>query len=371
MKERLSLEEQARLTAGAAMWSTPALPDAGVPALSLADGPMGVASQSVDERDVSLLMPCGTALAASWDTELAREVGGVVASECRRRQVQAILGPNLNLPRSPLAGRAFETYSEEPLLSAVIGAAWIAGVQGGGVSAVAKHLVANDSETQRHSMNSVVDQRTLREVYLRPFEYAARAGVGGMLLAYNSLNGTPCVEHAALMDIVRTDWTWSGVLMSDWFGTRDGARSLNAGLDLEMPGPARQMGEGAAALVEEGKVPASRVAAAAEHVRAWAQHWASTPAGPSPDSQDVLVRAAAAGFVLLNTNGVLPLRSGPRPGGHRSERQRAVLPGRDLRPDCPGRRCSYAPGGAARHLQGCTSPARRRAVLPAAAPHGP
>ncbi|GHF45310.1 glycosyl hydrolase [Deinococcus metalli] len=301
------MEEQARLTAGAGIWSTPAIPEAGVPGLSLADGPMGVASQSIDERDVSLLMPCGTALAASWDTALAREVGTVVAAECRRRHVQAILGPNLNLPRSPLAGRAFETYSEEPLLSALIGAAWIAGVQGGGVSAVAKHLVANDSETQRHSMNSVVDQRALREVYLRPFEYAARAGVGGLLLAYNRMNGLPCVEHADLMGIVRNEWRWPGVLMSDWFGTHDGARSLNAGLDLEMPGPARHMGERAAALVGAGEVPARRVAEAADRLQTWARRWTDTAPGPAADAQDVLVRAAAAGFVLLSNDGLLPL----------------------------------------------------------------
>jgi len=220
------------------MWSTAALPDVDVPALNLADGPMGVASTSIDERDVSLLMPCGTALAASWDTALAREVGAVVAGECRRRNVHAILGPNLNLPRSPLAGRAFETYSEEPLLTAMIGAAWTMGVQGGGVSAVAKHLVANDSETRRHTMNAVLDERTLREVYLRPFEYAARAGVGGLLLAYNRLNGPPCVESAPLMTLVRDEWHYAGVLMSDWFGTHDGARtSARPGPGDARPGP--------------------------------------------------------------------------------------------------------------------------------------
>jgi len=303
----LSLDEAARLTSGAQMWATAALPGAGVPAMHMADGPMGMASIRVDERDVALLMPCGTALAASWDLDLARRVGALVGSECTRLGRQAVLGPNLNLPRSPLAGRAFETYSEDPLLSAELGAVWIQGVQAGGVSAVAKHVVGNDSETQRHRMNSVMDERTLREVYLRPFERAAQVGVGGMLMAYNRLNGVPCAEQAEVIGVLRGELGWRGVLMSDWFGVQDGARSLRAGLDLEMPGPGRQMGAGAAALVEAGEVEAGRVEQAARSVATWAARW-QTPAPAVQDARELLIEAAAASFVLLdNRRGVLPL----------------------------------------------------------------
>ncbi|MFC4455418.1 beta-glucosidase [Deinococcus sonorensis] len=302
-----TLEEAARLTAGAEMWASAALPHQGVPALHMADGPMGMASVRVDERDVALLMPCGTALAASWDVDLAGRIGALVASECTRLGRQAVLGPNLNLPRSPLAGRAFETYSEDPLLSGEIGAAWIGGVQAGGVSAVAKHVVGNDSETQRHRMNSVMDVRTLREVYLRPFERAARAGVGGMLMAYNRLNGVPCAEQTQVIRLLRNELHFTGVLMSDWFGVQNGAKSLQAGLDLEMPGPGRQMGEHAAQLARSGEVSEARVQAAARSVAAWATAW-QTPVPAAQDAAELLTEAAAASFVLLkNDRGVLPL----------------------------------------------------------------
>ncbi|BDP43596.1 beta-glucosidase (plasmid) [Deinococcus aetherius] len=305
-----TLDEAATLTAGADLWSTPALPGRGVPPVRMVDGPMGVASPHIDERDVSLLMPCGTALAASWDTDLARRVGEVLAGECHRRGVQALLGPNLNLPRSPLAGRAFETYSEDPFLTGAIGAAWISGLQAHGVSAVAKHVVGNDSETQRHTMNSVMDGRTLREVYLRPFEMAAGAGVWAMMMAYNRCNGVTCSEQAHVMGILRGDFGWDGVLMSDWFGTHDGARSLNAGLDLEMPGPPRQMGPRVAELVAQGQVPGERVAEAARRVAGWARQVDRSPGRVEVEAHAVLTEAAAAGFVLLRNEGaVLPLRA--------------------------------------------------------------
>lgn len=306
----LSLNEQALLTAGQDMWSTPAIEERGVPSVRMVDGPMGVASPHIDERDVSLLMPCGTALAASWDTDLARRVGEVLAGECHRRGVQALMGPNLNLPRSPLAGRAFETYSEDPFLTGSIGAAWISGLQAHGVSAVAKHVVGNDSETQRHTMNSVMDERTLREVYLRPFEMAAGAGVWAMMMAYNRVNAVTCSEQAHVMGILRGDFGWNGVLMSDWFGTHDGTRSLNAGLDLEMPGKPRHLGPRVAELVEQGLVPGERVAEAAGRIVTWARQVDRSPRPVEVEAHAVLTEAAAAGFVLLKNEGaILPLRA--------------------------------------------------------------
>lgn len=142
-----TFEEQCALTAGASMWASGAVPEAAIPAFTMADGPMGIASGRVDERDVSLLSPCPTALGASWDVETVRKVGRVVGSDAVARGIDAVLAPNLNLARSPLAGRAFEYLSECPLLTGVMGAAWIAGLQSSGTGAIAKHLVCNDSET--------------------------------------------------------------------------------------------------------------------------------------------------------------------------------------------------------------------------------
>ena len=226
----LSFEQACALTAGAAMWKSVAVPEAGIPSFTMGDGPMGIASGNVDERDVSLLSPCATALGASWDVEVARKVGSVVGSDAVARGIDAVLAPNLNLARSPLAGRAFEYFSEDPLLAGVLGAAWIAGLQSTGTGAVPKHLVCNDSETGRDYVNVRVDERTLREVYLLPFELAAEAGCAGMLAAYNKVNGNWCSESAhVLTDIVKGEWGFDKLIMSDWFGTHSSDGTINAG----------------------------------------------------------------------------------------------------------------------------------------------
>lgn len=307
----LTLDEMAALTAGASMWSTAAIPRAGIPALAMADGPMGVAGPRVDERDVSLLTPAPVALGASWDRDLVQRVGRLVGGEAIRRKVDLMLAPNLNLARSPLAGRAFEYFSEDPLLCGRLGAAWVQGCQSVGTGAVAKHLVCNDSETARDSMNAVVDERTLREVYLAPFEMAAQAGCAGMLTAYNKVNGAWCAEAGKVVrDVAKGEWKFDGVFMSDWFGTHSTAPSLNGGLDLEMPGPARFLGAKSAGAVAEGQVDPARVRDAAERVARTAQRFGNEKGAPLPagDAGALLVEAAAAGFTLVrNENAILPL----------------------------------------------------------------
>ncbi|MBY0392135.1 MAG: beta-glucosidase, partial [Novosphingobium sp.] len=146
---RLTLDQAALLTAGASMWATPAVPEAAIPAFTMSDGPMGIASGLVDERDVARLSPCATALGASWDIDLARRIGTLVGQEAVGRGIDMVLAPNINLARSPLAGRAFEYFSEDPLLAGILGAAWIGGLQSTGTGSCAKHLVCNDSETSR------------------------------------------------------------------------------------------------------------------------------------------------------------------------------------------------------------------------------
>ncbi|SFU54451.1 glycoside hydrolase family 3 protein [Pseudoduganella namucuonensis] len=311
MTRELTLDEMAMLTAGASMWATAAVPEAGIPPLHMADGPMGVAGARIDERDVSLLTPSPVALGASWDTALAQRVGRLVGGEAIRHGVDLMLAPNLNLARSPLAGRAFEYYSEDPLLCGALGASWIRGCQSVGTGAIAKHLVCNDSETARDQMNAVVDERTLREVYLLPFEMAAGADCAGMLTAYNKVNGDWCAEAAPVIRrVAKDEWNFPGVFMSDWFGTHSTAGSLAGGLDLEMPGPARHLGARSAAAVERGEVPLERLRDAAERVATAARRFGAGKGAPMPDGEAaaLLTEAAAAGFTLVrNEDAMLPL----------------------------------------------------------------
>jgi beta-glucosidase len=307
-------DEQAALTAGAAMWCTLAIPEAGIPACTMADGPMGVASGRVDERDVSILTPCPTALGASWDAALVARIGALVGGEAVERGIDLILAPNINLARSPLAGRAFEYFSEDPWLTGLLGAAWIRGLQSTGTGAVAKHLVCNDSETDRDRMNAVVDERTLREVYLLPFELAAQAGCAGLLTAYNRVNGAWCAESRhVITDICKQEWGFSGACISDWFGTHSTQGSLAGGLDLEMPGPARFLGAKSAAAIESGAVAPARVRDAAARVAATARRFTGekTQHYSPVQAERLLLEASAAGFTLLkNDQDLLPLSPG-------------------------------------------------------------
>ncbi|MET0372665.1 MAG: glycoside hydrolase family 3 N-terminal domain-containing protein, partial [Rhizorhabdus sp.] len=311
---RLSFDEACALTAGAAMWASVAVPEAGIPSFTMGDGPMGVASGNVDQRDVSFLTPCPTALGASWDLETARRVATVVGSDAVARGVDAVLAPNLNLARSPLAGRAFEYFSEDPLLAGTLGAAWIGGLQATGTGAVAKHLVCNDSETERDRVDVRIDERTLREVYLLPFELAVEAGCAGLLAAYNKVNGRWCSEQEAILTgIVKREWGFPNLVMSDWFGTHSTEGTIGSGLDLEMPGPARFCGAKVADAVRAGALPQERVEDAARRVATTARKVTGTKSPPLPaaEAEAILEDTAAEGFVLLRNEGaLLPLAPG-------------------------------------------------------------
>lgn len=323
--DRARVRSLARLTAGADIWTT--LPDAdlGVPALRMSDGPNGVRGTTWDERAASRCTPCGTALAATWDETLVGRIGRLVGREALRQQVQVVLGPTLNVPRSPLGGRGFESYSEDPLLSGRVAAAWIGGVQSQGVAACPKHFVANDSETGRTRVNCVVDERALREIYLVPFEHAVRAGAWALMAAYNRVNGIHATEHPGLLrDLLKDEWRWDGVVVSDWSGAHDTVACALAGLDLEMPGPGRVLGEPLADAVLAGLVPVAVLQDAVDRLRRLAARVApslssatATPPAEAPSATlygagaaalELLVEAAAAGFVLLKNEGdVLPL----------------------------------------------------------------
>lgn len=312
----LSIGVKARLVAGTGHYTTTGLGSIGLEPMRLADGGNGIGGFQFDERAHALCLPCGSAQAASWEPELATALGRLVGIEARRLGVDVVLAPMINIPRSPLGGRAFECYGEDPLLAGSMAAAWIRGVQSAGVAATPKHFIGNDAERARARVDCQIDERALREIYLLPFELAARAGAWAVMAAYNRVNGTPSSEHEHLLTrILKDEWRWDGLVMSDWLGARDTVACAIGGTDLEMPGPPRVYGEPLAAAVSQGRVSeqrlddmARRLLRLADRVgRLGAADRRSEPAPPQ-HAGGLLRDAAAAAFVLLrNEGGALPL----------------------------------------------------------------
>jgi beta-glucosidase len=248
---RLTLEQKVQLLTGADFWALYDQPAAGLRRLVLSDGPAGVRGESWDERDTSANVPSATALAATWDTGRVAAVGALLAREARRKGVDVLLAPTVNLHRTPYAGRSFECFSEDPLLTAQLGAAYVRGLQRCGVGATVKHFVGNDSETQRMTVDVHIDDRTLRELYLAPFEVIVRdAGAWAVMAAYNGINGSPMTQSPLLRDILHREWGYDGLVMSDWTATRTTEAAAQAALDLAMPGPASRYGPWGEALLE-------------------------------------------------------------------------------------------------------------------------
>ncbi|MDX5318689.1 MAG: glycosyl hydrolase, partial [Actinomycetes bacterium] len=240
----LTLEQKVRLVTGADHWSLYPEPAAGLRRLVLSDGPAGVRGERWDERDTSVNVPSPTALAASWDTAAIERLGRLLAAEARRKGVDVLLAPTVNLHRTPYGGRHFECLSEDPFLTAQLGAAYVRGVQAGGVAATVKHFVANDSETERRTLNALVAERPLRELYLAPFEAIIReAGAWAVMAAYNAVNGHTMTESPLLREVLQEEWGFDGLTMSDWSATRSTVAAGNAGLDLAMPGPGGPWGD--------------------------------------------------------------------------------------------------------------------------------
>ncbi|MEU5141727.1 glycoside hydrolase family 3 C-terminal domain-containing protein [Streptomyces sp. NPDC021139] len=256
---KLTPHARAALLGGATTWRTRAEPALGLGELVMSDGPAGVRGEAWDERNTSVLLPSASALAATWDEALVERLGGLLAAEARRKGVDVVLAPTLNLHRSPLGGRHFECFSEDPELTGRIGAALIRGVQAHGVAATAKHYVANDSETDRLTVDVRVGERALREVYLAPFEAAVAAGVRLVMAGYNAVNGTTMTANALLTDPLKSEWGFDGVVVSDWGAVRGTVDTARAGLDLAMPGPDGPWGEALARAVADGDVPEAAV----------------------------------------------------------------------------------------------------------------
>ena len=319
--DRLSLEQKVRLLTGADAWSLHAEPAAGLRRLVMSDGPAGVRGEHWDERDTSANVPSPTALAATWDEARIARLGALLAYECRRKGVDLLLAPTVNLHRTPFGGRHFECFSEDPLLTARIASAYVRGLQDHGVGATVKHFVANDSETERFTLDARVDERTLRELYLAPFEEIVRdAGPWAIMASYNAVNGHTMSESPLLREVLKDEWGFDGVVMSDWFAARTTEGAARAALDLAMPGPAGPWGDALVAAVRDGRVPEADVDAKVERIlrlaeRVGALEGAVAPEPPGWSEKEIaaeLRATAAAGFVLARNEGaLLPL---DRPG---------------------------------------------------------
>ncbi|RRS02184.1 beta-glucosidase H [Glycomyces terrestris] len=257
---KLDLDTKADLLAGLDMWRTVAAPEAGLRSMTVSDGPIGVRGRFWTAADPSLALPSPTAQAASWDPALVRRIGNLLAAEARRKDVDVLLAPTINLHRSPLGGRHFEAFSEDPYLTGRIAEAYVAGVQEQGVGTTMKHYVANDAETDRFTVDNVIGERTLRELYLRPFEMVAAAvNPWGVMTAYNSVNGTTMTAHRELMEVLRGEFGFDGFNVSDWGAARHTVEAAEAGLDLAMPGPFTVFGRHLADAVREGRTTEAAV----------------------------------------------------------------------------------------------------------------
>jgi beta-glucosidase len=315
----LALPAKVRLLTGAALFTLHPEPEIGLAELVLSDGPTGVRGTAFTGGPIACLLPNATLIAQHWNTATAAEAGTLLADEATAQGVHVVLGPTVNLHRTPLGGRLFEAFSEDPLLTGALAVAYIKGLQDKGVGATPKHFLANESETERTTVSSVVDERTLREVYLLPFEMAVRdAGAWAVMASYNRINGVTATEHRQLIeDLLKGEWAYDGLVMSDWLATTSTAASANGGLHLVMPGPDGPWGGKLVAAVEAGEVDEStvdehlrRLLRLADRVGAFGRQRApgELPAPDSPQRRAQLRRMAAAGMaVLVNRDGTLPL----------------------------------------------------------------
>ncbi|MDN4473819.1 beta-glucosidase [Demequina zhanjiangensis] len=317
MLEQLSLEEKVRFLTGQDSWSLYGLDSIGLRSMVVSDGPAGVRGDVWDERSPSVNFPSPTAIAASWNPELVREIGQGLGAEARRKKVDVVLAPTINIQRSPYGGRHFETFSEDAVLTARIATAYVKGIQDNGVGATLKHYVANDAETDRFTVSSDVDERTLREIYLAAFEGPVKEGPAWLVMsAYNSINGVTASEHHLLQDPLKDEWGFDGVVISDWTAVRSVEASALAAQDLAMPGPESPWAHGLLDAVRDGRVPESAVDEKVRRLLLLALRVGAIEGQPQPERIELAPvetaiatarKAAVEGSVLLANDGILPL----------------------------------------------------------------
>ena len=323
---RMSLEEKAAFCSGRSVWHLEASERLGLPTVMLTDGPHGLRKQAgaadhagLNQSVPATCFPTACALASSWDRHLLREVGVALGEQCAAENVAVLLGPGMNIKRHPLCGRNFEYFSEDPLLSGELAAALIDGIQSQGVGACVKHFAANNQEHGRMFVDVVVDERTLRELYLRGFEIAVRkARPWTVMCAYNRLNGVYCSEHDWLLNqVLRNDWGFAGSVVTDWGAANDRVRGVSAGLDLEMPGSGGINDRRVAEAVRTGRLPEADLDRAVARNLRLSLSGAERSARASAMDQDAhhaLARQVAGecAVLLKNEGGALPLAAGAR-----------------------------------------------------------
>jgi beta-glucosidase len=316
---KLSLQEKVSLLTGRDFWNTVSMESIGLRNMLLSDGPSGVRGEFWDERDNSLNLPSATALSSSWNTGLVAEYGETLGREALRKGVDIVLGPTINLHRTPYGGRHFECLSEDAMLTGALATAYTKALQGLGKAACLKHFVANDFETERYTANVVVDERPLHEVYLRPFEQAVvEGGAWSVMSSYNGINGTTATESELLNNPLRSDWGFDGAVISDWTAVRT-LESAKAEQDLVMPGPDGPWGEALVEAVLNGEIEEATVDRKVNRLlrlafRVGALNFDGVSPqkpprrnGSAAKDRQFARRAAAEGSVLLENSGILPI----------------------------------------------------------------
>jgi len=320
--KKLSLEEKAALCTGASAWTTTPIERLGVPVMTVSDGPHGVrrvadpASFSSESMPATCF-PTASCTASTWDVDLIQAMGEAIAEECIALKVDVVLGPGANMKRTPLCGRNFEYFSEDPYLAGQMAASFIRGVQSKGIGTSLKHYATNSQETRRLNISAEMDERTLREIYLPAYETAVKqAKPWTVMCAYNKLNGTYCsAHHKLLVEILKDEWGFEGLVVSDWGAVHDRVASLKGGLDLEMPGPRDRRVKAVVEAVRTGRLDESVLDESVRRILEIVFKASEIAKGGSFDAaahHTLARRLAAEGMVLLKNNGILPLKDPKR-----------------------------------------------------------
>ena len=315
--DKLTLKEKISLLSGFNSWYTNKIEEKNVPSIKMSDGPNGVRGDSNSGKS-SACFPCAISIGSSWDLKLIKNIGIALGEEAMAKDVDVLLGPTINIHRHPLGGRHFESFSEDPFLTGKIAINYVQGVQSKNVAACLKHFVGNDTEYERHSISSNIDEQTLREIYLLPFEMGIKDGNAKVVMsAYNKLNNIFCSSHQELLiSILKEEWDFDGYVVSDWGAALETVENANGGLDLEMPGPSNVWGKALIEAVEAKKVSEElindkvrRILSVAEFSNRFQKsEIKNEEAIDKPEHRELLRKAAADGMVLLKNEGLLPLK---------------------------------------------------------------
>ena len=314
----LTLREKISLMSGFNSWYTNKIDRLDIPSIKMSDGPNGVRGDSTSGKS-SACFPCAISIGSTWDIDLINQLGVALGEEAKVKDVDVLLGPTINIHRHPLGGRHFESFSEDPFLTGKIATEYVKGVQSQNVAACLKHFIGNDTEYERHLVSSNIDEKTLREIYLLPFEMGVKEGNAQVVMsAYNKLNNIYCSSHKELLiDILKDEWGFDGYVVSDWGAALETEENARGGLDLEMPGPGNVWGDQLYAAVSEGKVEEELINDKVRrilNIASFSKRFENPTNKPeesndSAEHRKLLKKAAASGMVLLKNNDLLPLKT--------------------------------------------------------------